>query len=142
MFRNLQLYILCSRSENIYLIFFLNIIEQAIGVDRIFIADDCSKDKRTPAILEALASQNKITYLKAATISFLHNCSSTSYEPNEALHFSHLFSLARNTCKWITSIDVDEYMFPVDGSAYKIRFLPILLAKVLLYYYRLLYLCM
>lgn len=73
-------------------------------------------------ILREFEDQNIITYLKPQDLKV--NCSSVKL--NENTHFSNLLRYSPGLCDWVTVIDPDEYIFPVDDPK-EVSFLPGLL---------------
>ena len=77
------------------------------GIDHFFISNDCSEDPRTIYWLEQYEAMGivNVSYNQS-----FNDCRSNL--PNEALHFSYLFGLAKASCRWIAVVDLDEYIFP------------------------------
>ena len=120
----------------------------AIGVDRFIISDDCSNDGgKTMTLLEKYERMGVLTLYRRNP--HLNNCvgvndsaiaaaSSTaasaskvvsSFRPNSSLHMSYMFNREKDNCHWLTSIDVDEYLFPTKETA-DIKFLNDVLMSV------------
>jgi hypothetical protein len=94
---------------------------RAIGMDHFYISDDCSSTRHAQETCKHFEDEGIVTFFNR--LPFL-NCS--NHIPDGNAHFRYLFRVARQNCRWIAVIDVDEYIFPtVDTS--QVRFLPELL---------------
>lgn len=94
-----------------------------IGVGHFFMADDCSTDNgSTVSIIE------KYEKLGVATL-YRRNphLDCDNHLPNTSKHLNYLFHLQKDNCKWMTSIDPDEYLFPTADTS-DIRYLDKVLA--------------
>jgi len=76
-----------------------------LGVDHIFITDDCSEIDLSGAFLRL--SQNQITNLHVYQ-NDPQRCQ--DHIPDENKLFQRMFSIAKLKCNWITVIDMDEYI--------------------------------
>lgn len=83
------------------------------GISHFYISDDCSNDNVTISLAKHFESNGLISFYEK--FKFL-NCE--NHHPDESLHFRALFKIAKHQCKYISAIDVDEYMFPVKDSHY------------------------
>jgi hypothetical protein len=109
---------LCSIRDSFYYL-----IIQAIGVERFFIADDCSSGRNTTKVLQPFSHEDKVKIFFQKQLNYL-NCS--DFRPDESRHFSFLFQYSQPMCEWIAAIDVDEYIFPLENPR-EVKFLPDLL---------------
>ena len=70
-----------------------------LGVDHIYITDDCSTEQHFQKVLEGMPN---VTYIPGT------NCS--NHVPNENLLFKTMFTNYRDSCDWIAVIDMDEFI--------------------------------
>mmetsp|Transcript_5459 Transcript_5459/g.5622 ORF Transcript_5459/g.5622 Transcript_5459/m.5622 type:complete len:486 (-) Transcript_5459:298-1755(-) len=94
-----------------------------IGFNHIYISDDCSTDNKTVPLLHHYHKTGLISFYPH--LPFL-NCS--YHVPDENSHFRYLSSIAKDQCKWLAMMDIDEFIFPTN-TPFKIDFLPDILAS-------------
>lgn len=83
-----------------------------VGVDHIYIANDCSTDNgKTMFWTKFYAEHYLVTLYESQDF---NNC--TYHVPNESVLFDFLFQKAKNACEWVTVIDADEYMVPTNSQ--------------------------
>lgn len=86
---------------------------QISGVNHIYIANDCSSGKDGTIYWSQFYQKLKFT---TVFLNQSFNDCTGEHRPKESLLFNYMFQKAKNSCKWITVIDPDEYMVSIDNA--------------------------
>lgn len=97
-----------------------------VGFDRIFISSDCSLNQDELFWANFYSHLGEITFYD---LQEFNNCSDKSRKPKEYALIHDLYIKAKDVCKWITVIDVDEYISPVKNNIKYNKFIKSILSS-------------